>query len=91
MIGVSVAELDASNRVVAGTVTNFNGQYLLRVSNANGRLMFSIWGSKEIVLSRNRTRIDLQMVEESTSIAEVTVTGTRKTTSQEVFPYPNGK
>ena len=36
----------------------------------------------------NRTRIDLQMVEESTSIAEVTVTGTRKTTSQGGFSIP---
>jgi len=89
LIGVSVAELDASNRVVAGTVTNFNGQYLLRVSNANGRLMFSYMGFQRVVLNaENRTRIDLQMVEESTSIAEVTVTGTRKTTSQGGFSIP---
>mgnify|MGYP002662894515 CR=1 FL=1 len=31
LIGVNVAEVDASNRVVSGTVTDFDGRFILKV------------------------------------------------------------
>jgi len=80
LIGVSVAELDASNRVVSGTATNFNGQYLLRVSDVNNQLMFSYMGYKKAVIKiENRVRVDVQLVEESRTIDEVVITAAKKT------------
>jgi hypothetical protein len=33
LIGVNVAEVDASNRVVSGTVTDFDGRFILKVKS----------------------------------------------------------
>src|SRR5665647_1198808 len=44
LIGVSVAEIDASNRVVSGNVTDMNGHFVLKIKNPDNKLQFSYIG-----------------------------------------------
>ena len=35
IIGASVSEIDANNRVVNATITDFNGKYVMKIKNSN--------------------------------------------------------
>jgi TonB-linked SusC/RagA family outer membrane protein len=59
-----------------GTVSNVNGQYAIKVPNANSVLVFSSVGSvtvKEQV--KSRTEINIEMVDDATTLSEVQVVG----------------
>lgn len=47
LIGVSVSEIDATNRIQTGTVTDENGNYVLKIKNPNNKLSFSYMGFKK--------------------------------------------
>ncbi len=80
LIGVSVTELDATNRVVTGAVTNIDGQYVIRVSNPKNRLAFSYLGyKKNVVKIEDRTKINVVMQDDARLIDEVVITATKKT------------
>lgn len=80
LIGVSVTELDATNRIVGGTTTDFNGQYVIRISNKANRLAFSYLGYKKVEIKiGDKTRIDVNMQNDSHVINEVVVTASRRT------------
>lgn len=79
LIGVNVAEVDASNRVISGTVTDFDGHYVLRIKNMSNKLIFSYIGYiKQEIKINSRNRIDLSMVELTQNIREVNVTAQRR-------------
>ena len=44
--GASVAEVDASNRIVNATVTDMNGNFVLPIKSAKNKLRFSFMGYK---------------------------------------------
>lgn len=79
LIGVNVAEVDANNRVISGTVTDFDGHYVMRVKNANNKLVFSYIGyiKQEIKIS-GKAKIDVAMTELTQTINEVNVTAQRR-------------
>ncbi len=79
LIGVSVSEIDATNRVVNGTVTDIDGNYVIRVNNINNKLSFSYIGlKKKEVKIGDRTVINITMQDDATVINEVSITATRK-------------
>eukprot|EP01136_Pigoraptor_vietnamica_P031363 Opistho-1_new@91846 len=47
VIGVTVAELDRDNRIIKGVSSDVEGNFVIRVSNANNRLSFSSIGYKK--------------------------------------------
>lgn len=79
LIGVNVAEVDANNRVVSGTVTDFDGRYVLRVRSTSNRITFSYVGFNgfERVIG-NATRLDVTMEEQTQMIRDVTITAARR-------------
>lgn len=78
LIGVSIQELDVSSRVVGMTITDYNGQYVVRVKNANNKLVFSYLGFKKQSFEiGNRRVINVEMEEEALSLSEAVVTGQR--------------
>lgn len=88
LVGVNVAEIDANNRVVGGTVSNLDGHYVIRISNTTNRLVFSYLGfKKKSVAIGNRKKIDLTMEDDLQTIGEVVVTG-QKQTGQGGFSIP---
>ena len=88
LIGVSVTEVDATNRVQSGTVTDANGQYVIRAKNPNNKLVFSYLGftktTKDIGTART---INVVMSESQTALREVAVVG-KKTYGEGAFNIP---
>jgi TonB-linked SusC/RagA family outer membrane protein len=74
LIGVNVTELDVNNRVVSGTVTDFDGKYVLKIKNTGNRLVFRYMGFNNLERRIGTTqRIDVALVEKTEMIKEVTV------------------
>ncbi len=79
LTGVSVSELDANNRVVSGTYTDIDGNYVLRVNNTAHKLSFAYLGlKKQEVKIAGRKVVNVSMADDVVSIQEVKITGTRK-------------
>ncbi len=88
LIGVSVTEVDATNRVQSGTVTDANGHYVIPVKNVNNKLVFSYLGFAKQTrnIGTDRT-INVTMSESQTALKEVAVVA-KKTYSEGGFAIP---
>jgi TonB-linked SusC/RagA family outer membrane protein len=70
--GVSVA-IEGTK---SGTISNVNGQYTIKVPNANSVLVFSSIGSVTVREQvKGRTEINIAMTDDATSLGEVQVVG----------------
>jgi TonB-linked SusC/RagA family outer membrane protein len=81
LIGVSVAEYDASNRILNGTTTDFDGNYSLKVAGSSGnKIVFTYIGYKAIsrTITTGVAVIDVVMEDATQSIREVNVTARRQ-------------
>lgn len=88
LIGVSVTEVDATNRVQSGTVTDANGQYVIKVKNVNNKLVFSYLGYAKQTRNIGTARtINVVMSESQTALREVAVVA-KKTYSEGGFNIP---
>ena len=79
-IGVNVTFVNSQNRIIVGTVTDFNGQYSLKVPSDKGQLTlkFSYIGMKTESFKYNgETRKNVTMTSGAQQINEVQVKGTR--------------
>jgi TonB-linked SusC/RagA family outer membrane protein len=88
LIGVTVAELDATNRVVSAAITDINGQYVIKIKDPANRLSFSYLGYDKIIrpIGSSRT-IDVSMAESQHTLKEVAVIG-HKTYNEGGFNIP---
>ena len=76
---VSVTEIDADDRVIKGTQTDIEGNFVLRVSNPKNRISISYIGYKSIVQGLNgRTSFNFQIEDVNASLGEVVVVSSRK-------------
>lgn len=76
LIGVSVTEIDATNRVIGGTVTDLNGDYVLHMKNRANKIEFSYMGYKpQSVKITNSLKINIKLVEDEKMLEEVLITG----------------
>lgn len=88
LIGVNVSEVDVNNRVVNGTVTDFNGHYVLKLKDQNNRLVISYVGfNRQILNIQGRKTINIVLIENVQNIKAVEVTATRRM-SQGGFNIP---
>jgi TonB-linked SusC/RagA family outer membrane protein len=75
---VSVAEIDADNRVIKSTKSDIEGNFVIKISNPRHRLTFSHIGYKSATLPiNNRSTVNLQMEENQGSMGEVVITAAR--------------
>ncbi len=80
IIGANVSEIDANNRVVNGTITDFNGKYVLKLKSNQNRVSVSYIGyHKKIINISGQRVIHVKLDEAVQSIKQVEVTATRKT------------
>lgn len=88
VMGCSVAEIDASNRVVGGATTNMDGKYAFAVKNVKNKLRFSFVGyrteTREIGTNR---KINVKLQDATTTLRETTVTA-KKLSSDGTFNIP---
>ncbi len=54
IVGAAVVEVDESNRNISATVTDFNGNFTLKIKNSNNKLKFSYVGLKTQILPINK-------------------------------------
>lgn len=81
LIGVNVAEIDANNRVISGTVTDFDGKYVIRIKSADNRLSFSYVGFiKQERRIGTQSKIDVALNDNTQQISDVIVTAQRRQT-----------
>ena len=75
VMGANVVERDANNRIVAATVTDFNGNFSMTIKNPKNKLVVSYVGAQTyttVIGARTSFKIKLQ---NATSLKEVTVKG----------------
>ena len=75
LIGVTVLEVDKTDRTVSAATTDYSGNFSLQIKNANNKIRISYVGFKTATLSiGSRRRFDVKM-EESATLAEVVIMG----------------
>ena len=74
----NVVEVDASNRIVSATQTDFNGNFSMTVKSAKNKLKFSYVGDKEkVVPIGSQTTFKITLQPANTQLKEVKVVGRR--------------
>ncbi len=75
LIGVNVIEYDKDRRIVGGTITDVNGNYVLNVTNSDAIISFSVIGytAKEFPL-QDRTTLNVELESESYDLEEIVIT-----------------
>ena len=72
---VNVVEIDKNGRFVSGTVTDLNGNYVIKVRDTGNSIQVSFIGYKKTTFNLgNQTNIDVELESESQSLGEVSVT-----------------
>jgi TonB-linked SusC/RagA family outer membrane protein len=79
VIGASVTETDANNRVVSGTITDINGHYVLKIKSPDNKITFSYIGYvKQTRKIGSAKTINVVLEDNTRNITEVTVTASKK-------------
>ena len=74
----NVVEVDANNRIVSATQTDFNGNFSLTVKSTKNKLKFSYVGDREKVLTiGSQTNFKVKLEPANTQLKEVKITGRR--------------
>lgn len=72
--GATIAEMDKNNRIIKGTITDMDGNYVLSVTSLENKIQASFLGYKAQILDiKNRTSINISLVESVTAIDAVDV------------------
>ena len=80
VIGVTVAELDQNNRLINGTVTNLDGDFILEVRDNTNRLQFTSIGYEDQTVDINgRNVINVQLSDAITELEGAEIVGYRRT------------
>jgi TonB-linked SusC/RagA family outer membrane protein len=79
LIGVSVKEVDATNRVISGTVTDVNGDFSMRIKSAKNKLEVSYLGFKtQSFPIGSRKNFSIEMKDDEQMLGEVVVTAKKR-------------
>ena len=75
---VNVVEMDKNGRFVAGTISDMNGNYIIKVSNDKNPLQASFIGyQKQNIDINGRTQINIKLESDDQTIGEVRIEGTK--------------
>lgn len=78
LMAVNVVEIDKNGRFISGTVTDINGNYVLKVTDDKNQVQVSFIGyKKQSFTIDGRTTIDISLETESVAVGDVVVTGAK--------------
>jgi TonB-linked SusC/RagA family outer membrane protein len=78
--GATVVEMDKNNRIVKGTVTDFDGNYAFRVSSTANNIQFSFIGYESQILPiSGQSTINVVLAENAMMIEAVEIVGKSRT------------
>lgn len=76
--GATIAEQDSDNRTVGGVVTDFDGNFAIRLKSPNNKLYVSTIGYKSVSIPVNgRSSIKIKLVSSVESLKEIVVTSAK--------------
>jgi TonB-linked SusC/RagA family outer membrane protein len=79
IIGSTVAEIDKDNRIIGGTTTDLNGDFIYTMKNFSNMLRFSVIGYHSLDLKPVANKpMSVALKSSDVEIGAVTVTGTRQ-------------
>src|SRR5574344_282594 len=88
LIGATVIEQDKSGRIVSSTVTDFDGNFSLRIKNTDNMLKISYIGHKPVIMPiKERRRFVVVLKSENRELKEVVATG-KRLHNDGTFPIP---
>ena len=83
----NVVEIDANNRIVSATQTDFNGNFSMQVKSTKNKLKFSYVGDRDkVVPIGSQTTFKIRLDAANTQLKEVTVKGRRTTSGGLTIP-----
>ncbi|MBQ2968961.1 MAG: SusC/RagA family TonB-linked outer membrane protein [Bacteroidaceae bacterium] len=86
VMGASVAEIDANNRVVGGTATNMEGKFAFNIKSQKNRLRITYIGYKAQTFAiGDRTSFNVKMISDEATMLEEAVIKGKKRSSDETF------
>ncbi len=75
LTGVNIVEIDKDGRYVSGTISDYDGNFSLAVSSKEATIQVSYLGySTQVFELSGRSRLDINLVEETIKMDEVVVT-----------------
>lgn len=78
MIGATVVQIDEANRFINGTITDYNGNYSIKVEGSDVSLGFSFIGYRfKRIDAGDRTNINVQLASQTEEMEEVVITAER--------------
>ena len=77
LMGATVCEIDANNRVINSAVTDLNGNFTMKVKNTKDKIRFTYVGMATQILPINKTTYNIRM-RSATTLKEVTVRSQRR-------------
>ncbi len=83
VIGANVIEYDASNRVISGTITNVNGDFVLEMKNPNDVVKVSMIGYNVTTLKVDLSKpIIVELASSDVELSEVTISAKAQTSNR---------
>lgn len=77
--GASIVEMDKTGRIISGAITDAFGNYMIKISNPENKIVFSFIGYKSFETQLDgRQTIDVNLEPESLKIEAIEVVGERK-------------
>lgn len=74
--GVNIVEIDNSERFLAGTVADMNGNYVFQMGDINNPIQFSYIGYEKVTTyAAGKTTINIELRSSSQTLGEVVVSG----------------
>lgn len=75
---VTVVEIDEKGRFVVGTTSDANGNYVIKLKDVKDSIQISFVGYKKYTfLANNRTKVDIELQQETQDIEEVKVVASK--------------
>jgi TonB-linked SusC/RagA family outer membrane protein len=77
VIGANVIEYDRENRIINGTITNVNGDFVLEMKDLSNTLRISVIGYETIEMPSDPSRVhSIELSQSNVELEEVTITAT---------------
>ncbi len=80
LIGVAIVEYNKDDRITASAITNYDGEFSIKVTSMENRLVFTYMGFKKLSVQLQEGNTDLKIVMEEnvTELSEAVVTATNR-------------
>ncbi|MBQ0072965.1 MAG: SusC/RagA family TonB-linked outer membrane protein [Prevotella sp.] len=86
LMGAAVCEIDGNGRIIESTVTDMNGNFVMKVKNEKDKLRISFVGLKTQTFKFDKSTFDVKL-ESATTLQEVTVKSKKRMTGNSL-PIP---